>query len=148
MPRSNQEIQSEGERGSVIQRIRASLSQADAYTRRQQRLNSTLTLATTVGSALTAFITALTAAQGPTVIPGILDWQGACTIGAVLSFITTVCSGLSQQLNTSQKFVLGSQCVGRLRALELVASTQSRGMSEVTNEYAEILQMYAEALNK
>lgn len=95
MPRNNQEVQSEGERGSVIQRIRASLSQADAYTRRQQRLNSTLTLATTVGSALTAFITALTAAQGPTVIPGILDWQGACTIGAVLSFITTVCSGLS-----------------------------------------------------
>ncbi len=146
MPGTIQEAQPNGDRDTLIQRIRASLSSADAYTHRQQRINSALTLSTTVGSALTAFITALTAAQGPDVIPGVLNWQVACIIGAVLSFVTTVCSGLSQQMNASQKFVLGSQCVGRLRALELVASTQARGINEITNEYAEILQMYAETL--
>ena len=147
MSQNAQGTQSGGQE-TIIQRIRTSLTQADEYTRRQQRLNSTLTISTTVGSALTAFVTALTAAQGPTVIPGVLDWQGACTIGAIFSFITTVCSGLNQQMNTSQKFLLGSQCVGRLRALELVATAQSRAMDEITNEYAGILREYAEALRK
>ena len=135
------------DQNSIIQKIQVSLKEADSYTRRQQRLNTTLTLATTIGSALTAFITALTAVQGPDVIPGVLDWRVACITGAIFSFITTVCSGLNQQLNASQKFLLGNQCVGRLRALDLVASTQTRSTAEITNEYAEILQTYAEALN-
>jgi hypothetical protein len=77
------------------------------------------------------------------VIPGLLEWQSACAIGAVLSFITTICSGVSQQLGISQNFSLGSQCVGRLRALELVAATRTRSLGEITNEYADILRTYA-----
>ncbi|MBL8103369.1 MAG: hypothetical protein JNM02_12615 [Anaerolineales bacterium] len=133
---------------TLLKRIRVSLSDADSYTRRNQRLNSILGLVTIVGSALTAFLTALTAAQGPTVIPGVLDWQVTCFIGAVLSFVTTICSGVSQQMNISQRLILGSQCVGRLRALELVATTQTRGSEEITNEYAEILRTYAETVSK
>ncbi len=49
-------------------------------------------------------------------------------------------------MNISQRLVLGSQCVGRLRALELVTSTQTRNITEVTDEYAEILRTYAETL--
>lgn len=133
---------------TLLKRIRASLSDADSYTQRNQRFNSILGLVTIVGSALTAFLTALTAAQGPTVIAGVLDWQVTCFIGAVLSFVTTICSGVSQQMNISQRLILGSQCVGRLRVLELVATTQTRSSEEITNEYAEILRMYAEAVSK
>ncbi len=142
MPKNIPEVEFE----TLLKRIRASLADADLYTRRNQRLNSTLGTITIVGSALTAFLTALTAAQGPTVIPGVLDWQVTCSIGAVLSLITTICSGVSQQMNISQRLVLGSQCVGRLRALELVTSTQTRSAAEITDEYAEILRMYAETL--
>jgi hypothetical protein len=148
MPRNIQEPQPQVDFASLLKRIRDSLSDADSYTQRYKRLNSTLMIVTIVGSALTAFITALTAVEGPTVVPNLLDWRVACSIGAVLSLLTTVCSGLSQQLNISQKLVLGSQCVGRLRALELVAATQTRGVSEITNEYAEILRTYAETAGK
>ena len=133
---------------TLLKRIRISLSDADSYTQRNQRLNSILGLVTIVGSALTAFLTALTAAQGPVVIQGLLDWQVACSIGAILSFITTITSGVSQQMNISQRLVLGSQCVGRLRALELVTATKTRDVAEITNEYAEILRTYAETVNK
>jgi hypothetical protein len=146
MPRNVQEAKPQVSYDSLLQRIRTSLADADSYTQRQKRLNSRLMIIIIFGSALAAFITALTAVEGPTVIPGLLDWKVACTIGAVLSFVTTVCSGLSQQLNISQKLVLGSQCVGRLRALELVAATQTRALGEITNEYAEILRTYAEAV--
>ena len=129
---------------SLEQRIRASLKNADAYTRRNQKLNSTLTITVIVSSALTAFLTGLTAAEGPVVVPGLLDWQGACLLGAVLSVITTISSGISQQMNIGKRLIEGSQCAGRLRALELVASTKTREVKEITNEYAEILRTYAE----
>ncbi len=132
------------DRDALVKRIQASLSAADSYTQRHKRLNSTLTIIAIVGSAVTTFVTALTAAQGPVVLPGLLDWQGACSIGAILSLITTISSGLVQQMDISRKLMEGSQCTGRLRALELVASTQSRNLDEVTNEYAEILRTYAE----
>ncbi len=147
MPGDAQSTQPHGDRDALTQKIRASLSKADAYTRRQRRLNSTLTLVATIGSAMTAFITALTAVQGPVVIPGVLEWQSACAIGAALSLVTTICSGVSQQMNTSQNFSLGSQCVGRLRALDLVAATQTRSVGDVTMEYAEILKTYSEIIN-
>jgi hypothetical protein len=126
------------------QRIRASLTLADSYARKNQQLNSTLVIITIVGSALTAFLTGLTAATGPVPMPGILDWQGACSLGAVLSIITAVSSGISQQLNISKRLMDGSQCVGRLRALELVVATKTREVDAITNEYAEILRTYAE----
>lgn len=148
MPRNTQEAQPQVDFDTLLKRIRASLSDSDSYTRRNQRLNSALTIITIVSSASTAFLTALTAAQGPVVIPGLLDWQVACSIGAVLSFTTTICSGVSQQMNIGQRLVLGSQCTGRLRALELVTTTQTRSVAEITNEYAEILRTYAETVNK
>lgn len=128
----------------LAERIRASLALADAYARKNEKLNSTLAITTIVSSALTAVLTGLTAAQGPVVMPGVLDWQGACTIGATLSVATAISSGVSQQLNIAKRMMDGSQCVGRLRALELVVATQTRGAQEITNEYAEILRTYAE----
>ncbi len=126
----------------MTRKIQDSLSKAAAYTKQQSRMNSTLTLVTTVGSAVTAFITALTALEGPTVIPGILNWQVACGIGAVLSLITTVSSGLGQQLNISQKLINGSQCTGRLRALEFSAIANTKNAEELAAEYADILRTF------
>jgi hypothetical protein len=58
--------------------------------------------------------------------------------------ITTISSGVSQQMNISKRLIEGSQCAGRLRALELIASTKAREASEITIEYAEILRTYSE----
>lgn len=148
MPKPAQETQPQMDHDALTKRIRASLLDADSYTQRNQRLNSILSIITIIGSAVTALLTALTAAKGPTVIPGLLDWQVACSIGAVLSFITAIASGLSQQMNIGQRLILGSQCSGRLRALELVSSTRTRSVAEITNEYAEILRTYAETIQK
>jgi ABC-type dipeptide/oligopeptide/nickel transport system permease component len=146
MPANDKETKPQVDHAALEQRIIASLAAADAYTRRNQKLNSTLTIITIIGSAVTAFLTAITAAQGPDVIPGVLNWQGACSIGAVLSIITAICSGLSQQMDISRKLIEGSQCVGRLRALELVTATRVRSVSEITTEYAEVLRTYSEAI--
>ena len=126
----------------MTRKIQDSLTKATAYTKQQGKMNSTLTLITTIGSAVTAFITALTAIEGPTVIPGLLDWQNACGIGAVLSLITTVSSGMGQQLNVSQKLIDGSQCTGRLRALEFAAASRTKGADELAAEYADILRTF------
>ncbi len=146
MSEENKETKPHVSYDKLEQKIRASLTDADSYTQRNQKLNSALTITTIVGSALTAFLTAMTAAQGPVVIQGLWDWQGACSLGAVLSIITTISSGISQQMNISRKLVEGSQCVGRLRALELVTSTKTRDVNEITNEYAEILRTYTEVI--
>lgn len=126
----------------MTRKIQDSLAKVAAYTKKQGKVNSTLTLVTTIGSALTAFITALTALEGPTVIPGVLDWQGACGIGAVLSLITTLSSGMGQQLNVSQKLMDGSQCTGRLRALEFSAISKTKNIEELAAEYADILRAF------
>jgi hypothetical protein len=140
----NKETKPQASYAALAQRIRESLKDADIYTQRNQKLNSALTITVIISSALTAFLTGLTAAQGPVVVPGLLDWQGACSLGAVLSVITTISSGVSQQMNISKRLIEGSQCVGRLRALELVASTKTREIKEITDEYAEILRTYSE----
>jgi len=126
----------------MTRKIQDSLSKVSAYTKQQSKMNSTLTLVTTIGSAVTAFITALTAIEGPTVIPGLLDWQNACGIGAVLSLITTISSGVGQQLNVSQKLIDGSQCTGRLRALEFSAIAKTKSAEELAAEYADILRTF------
>jgi hypothetical protein len=144
MPENNKETKPQVSYDKLEQKIRVSLSSADAYTKHNQKLNSALTITTIVSSALTAFLTGLTAAQGPVVIQGVLDWQGACSLGAILSVITTISSGVSQQMNISKRLIEGSQCAGRLRALELIASTKAREASEITIEYAEILRTYSE----
>jgi hypothetical protein len=126
----------------ITLKIQESLARVASFTKRQERLNSTLTLVTTIGSAVTAFITALTALKGPVVIPGLLDWQGACGIGAVLSFVTTISSGVGQQLNVSQKLIDGSQCTGRLRALEFAAVSKTKSAAELAAEFADILRTF------
>jgi hypothetical protein len=129
---------------SLAQRIGESLSKAEIYIKGLRRTNTALMVIGIGGSALTTFLTGITATQGPVVVAGIWDWQSACIAGAILSLITTVCMGLSQQLDVSGKLMTGSQCVGRLRALDLVAATRARKAEDVTQEFAEILQTYPE----
>ena len=139
-----EETQSQVNIAALAEKIHVSLARADSYTKRNQRLNSTLMIVTIFGSALTAFLTGLTALEGPVVIPGLLEWKGACTVGSILSLVTAITSGLSQQMNISEKLIEGTQCAGRLRALELLAETQSRSIPEITSEYADILRTYGE----
>lgn len=126
----------------IGRRVRDSLIKAEQYAQQQQRTNTTLMIISIVGSAFTTFLTAVTAAQGPIVMSGIWDWQGACALGAAISLVTTICTGLSQQLNISAKMMMGGQCVGRLRALDLVIVTKAREGAEIAKEYAEILAQF------
>jgi len=145
MPADDKETKPQVDYAALEQRVRASLAAADEYTWRNRKLNSTLSTIAIIGSALTAFLTTLTAAKGPVIIQGMLDWQGACSLGAIMSVTTTIASGLNQQMDISRRLMEGSQCVGRLRALELVVTTRARSAVDITAEYAEILRTYAEA---
>jgi hypothetical protein len=63
-------------------------------------------------------------------------------VAAFLAFTSTVTTALIQQMKTGERLMQATQCVGRLRALELAIATGSQSWNEITKEYGEVLKAY------
>jgi hypothetical protein len=140
----NQEVNLDQD--TVRQRIESSLGRAEAYTAGLRKMNTRLLVSGVTSSGLAALVTGVTAAAGPLVGEGIPGWRLACIVGAVLAFFGSVLVGLNQQLKVGDRLTEGSQCLGRLRFLEVSMATRSRDWDEIVEEYEAIVTAYPEVI--
>jgi hypothetical protein len=140
----NQEVSLD--RDTLRQRIDTSLRRAEAYTGGLRKTNTRLLVSGVTSSGLAALVTGVTAAAGPIVGEGIPGWRLACIVGAVFAFAGSLLVGLNQQLKVGDRLTEGSQCLGRLRFLEVSMATGSRDWDEIVEEYEAIVTAYPEVI--
>jgi len=121
-----------------------SLQKAEEAVANLQKTHSRIVVTTLFSSGAATLIAGITAATGPSAEIGIEGWRTACILAAIFGFVSTVGSGLSQQMKYSERLSEGKQCVGRLRYLNVVGATGSKDMGEISKEYEEIVKEYSE----
>jgi hypothetical protein len=127
--------------------VKDSLQKAQGHASSLRKNNGRLLVAGIVSSAATTLVAGFTAAQGPVVGgDGVAGWRLACIVAAVFGFVSTVCTGLSQQMKFSDRLSQGNQCVGRLRSLDVAITTGSRGWDEIAREYEDIAKTYPDLI--
>jgi hypothetical protein len=134
------------DRETLRQRIDASLRRAESYTSGLRKTNTRLLVSGVTSSGLAALVTGVTAAAGPLVGEGIPGWRLACIVGALFAFAGSLLVGLNQQLKVGDRLTEGSQCLGRLRFLEVSIATGSRDWDEIIDEYEAIVTAYPEVI--
>jgi hypothetical protein len=135
------------DRNALAQRVEASLQKAEGIVSGLRKANTRLLVAGMASSAAATLVAGITAAQGPVVGTGIEGWRVACIVAAVFAAASTVSTGLNQQLKISDRLAKGTQCVGRLKSLDIVIATGSRGWEEIVKEYEEIAKTYPELIS-
>lgn len=123
---------------ALAQRVKASLQKAEEIVSGLRTTNTRLIVTGIVSSAASTLVAGITAANGPVVGEGIPGWRAACIVAALFAFVSTVSTGVSQRLKMSDRLEKGTQCVGKLRSLELAITTGSRDRTEIVAEYEEI----------
>jgi len=98
-------------------------------------------------SAIATLVAGITSAAGPVIGSGIEGWRAACIAAAVLSFASTLITGISQQLRLGDRLLEGSQCAAKLKALDIGITVGSRPWEDVTREYEEIAISYPELMS-
>jgi ABC-type uncharacterized transport system substrate-binding protein len=135
------------DRNALARRVEASLQKAEGIVSGLRKANTRLLVAGMASSAAATLVAGITAAQGPVVGTGIEGWRVACIVAAVFAAASTASTGLNQQLKISDRLAKGTQCVGRLKSLDIVIATDSRGREEIVKEYEEIAKTYPELIS-
>jgi hypothetical protein len=128
----------------LAERVQTSLHKAERQVSRLRKTTTRLLVTSILSSAATTLVTGITAAAGPIVGEGIPGWRLACTVGAVLAFLATVCVGLNEQLRMGDRVSRGQQGVGRLRALDLALATGTRNEEHLLQEYEQVLREWSD----
>ena len=129
---------------AFTQMVKDSLRKAQEITSSLRRKNTRLLITGMVCSAGTTLVAGGTTAVGPVVGEGDTGWRIACIVAAVLAFVSTVATALTTQLKYAERLTQGDQCVGRLRALDVVIVTGCGNWEEIIKEYGEIVKAYFE----
>jgi len=134
------------DRKKMTESVKASVQKAKDIVSGYQKTNNRLLTITIASSAVTTLVAGVTAATGQAAEIGTEGWMTACIIAAIFGFVSTVSTGLSQQLKMSDRLAEGRQGVGKLRYLEVVITTGSKSWEEITKEYEEIAKAYPELI--
>ena len=123
-------------------RVKISLHNAEHRVADYQRTHRRLMMTTVFSSGVTTLVAGITAAVGPAAQIGTAGWRTACIVAAVFGFISTVSTGFTQQLGTSDRLAEGKHCVAQLKLLEIAISTQSKSWPEIAREFEDIAKAY------
>ena len=134
---------------AFAQKVQQSLSSVKVKVAALRKTDSMLFVTSVVSPALSALIASLAAAAGGNEIfkqaasqapDG--GWKLACVLAAILAFAATVSTLFKKQFG--DRLTQGNLCVGRLLALDLDLTTQSRAFEEAAKEYSEIIKTFPE----
>jgi hypothetical protein len=139
-------IESGFDHNTFTQMVKASLRSAENRTASLRTTNTRLLVAGIVSSTVTTLVAGGTAAMGSVVSLPDQGWRIACIVAAGLAFISTLSTGLAQQLRLGDRASQGNQCVGRLRALDVALATGNHTWEENAKEYEEITRIYPELI--
>jgi hypothetical protein len=124
-----------------IPAIDASRRRAEAQLSLARRANTRAVLVALLASSLSAFAAGMPAALGQ---PMVGTWRFTCMIAAAFAAIAAVTTGLQAQLRYADRLAAATECVGRLRALEVQASVGTLSREELAREVSEIVARYPE----
>lgn len=128
----------------LVQHIGQSLAKAEAEVANLRSKNNRLGVAGFGSSAVATLVAGVTAVAGPVVGEGVPAWRAACLLAAIFAFIATLSAGLLQQLKFEERVQQGSQCIGRLKALNVAIATGRRSWDEIGADYEDLAQAYPE----
>ncbi len=131
---------------ALLRRIRDGLGRAEARTATLRRRSSRFIIVNLVCGALGTIVAGLAAAAGPVLGTGPHAWKLTCAAVAVLTASSTLFSGLNQQLAIPDHLARATNCVARLRALEMEITVTQRDLTEVTRQYEDVVANYQEFL--
>ena len=134
-------------RKNLAENVKASLRKAEGIVSGYQKNNTWMVVTTIVSSAGATMVAGITAAAGPLAGGGIEGWRAACIIAAVFGLVSTVSTGLSQQLKISDRLLEGRQGLSKLRQLDVAITTGRIGVEEVAKEYEGIAQAYPDLIH-
>ena len=135
------------ERRKVTESVKASLRKAGAIVSDYRKKKNRLLTTTMISSTAVTLVAGITAAIGPVAGTGVEGWRMACIIAAIFGFVSTVSTGLSEQLKISDRLSEGRQGVGKLRYLDVVITTGNKSWEEITKEYEEIAKAYPDLIS-
>ena len=131
---------------AIAKLVSTSLQKAHSHVSGLRKTNTRLMGANIVCSASATLVAGLTAATGPIVGTGPEGWRTSCIVAAILAFISTVTIGFIQQLKFEERLMVGNQCVGRLRELDVSIATGRQSWEEITREYSDIVKSFPEQI--
>ncbi len=126
------------DRQVLVQGIKSSLQRVAAQAQGLRKTHTRLLLTSALCSALSTLVAGVTAAHGPVVGVEESGWRLACIVAAVLSSITTLSVGLSQQLQFSDRAAESDQALRRLKALDIAIAAGTRTWDEIAKEYEDL----------
>ncbi len=125
-------------RNIIHERIKDSLKTTRRRQQRLKRVNTRLLVVSFVFSAGTS-VSAFTALYGD---PG--NWETLCLLAGIISAVSGVFTFVHQQLNIPNKMARVNEYLGRLNALEIGMSLNTRNDREVGLEYEQIVSQFGE----
>lgn len=134
------------DRKTLTKSVKSSLRKAEGIVSGYLKTNTRLQITIIVSSAASTLVAGAAAAIGPVADIGAEGWRTACIVAAIFGFVSTVGTGLSQQLKISDRLSDGKQGVGKLRYLDVVIKTGSKNWEEITKEYEDVAKAYPELI--
>ena len=92
-----------------------------------------------LASALSALLTALPAAMNQPVVG---TWRITCGVAAFLSAVAAVTTGLQAQLNHADRIAEATECLGKLRALDLEYQLGNAPEADLIRQFSKIIAKY------
>ena len=132
---------------NLAEGIKASLRKAEGIVKGYEKNHTRLLVTTIVSSAGATMIAGVTAAVGQAAHIGTEGWRIACILAAIFGLVSTVSTGLTQQLKISDRLLEGRQGLSKLKHLDVVITTGSIGWDQIAREYEGIAQEYPELIN-
>jgi hypothetical protein len=129
---------------TIMDKIQINLKKTDKVIKKKKKTNTSLLITGMTTSAASTLVAGITSAGGPIIGSGIEGWRLACITAAVLSFIATISTGVSQQLKENDSLSEASICLSQLRALDLSITTGTKTWEEILQEYQKIASLYPE----
>ena len=126
------------DRDLITGSIKSSLLKVQKFVNSRQKTNSRLMVASMAFSGASTLVAGITSAGGPIVGSGIEGWRLACIIAAIFGLTSTVSTGISQQLDATDRLSKGKECLTRLRTLDLGITTGKKNWEEIIEEYQEL----------
>lgn len=132
---------------NLLKSIEASLRKAEGMVSGFRKTNNRIMITAIISSGASTLVAGLTAAFGQAADIGTDGWRTACIIAAVFGFVSTVSTGINQQLKISDRLSEGKQCVGKLRYLNVAITTGGSNWEEISKEYEDTVKTFPEFIN-
>ena len=131
----------------MLKDIQESLNKAQIQVAKLRKTNSRFIYISLIASVFATLIAGSTAFAGPIVGQGPPAWKWTCGIVAVFTATATVFTGLHKQLTISERLAKATECVGKLKSVQISLENpdlKDTDKTEILREYKKVVEVYSE----